>query len=351
MHTDWSVKVRRTIVAFGLLFLMLPLRPSGSKAQEVTKVGTTAAKFLSIQVGPRALGMGGAYVSIATDATAMYWNPSGIARLQGRQLYVSHSEWLADINFDYLALVLPLGNLGAAGLNLTAMTMPDMDITDELNPEGTGLSFSASSFAVGLSYARNLTDRFSIGANVKYIVENIWNSQAQGMAVDIGTLFDTPLKGLRLGASISNFGTKMRIQGDDLLVQKDIDENIAGNNETINAFLATDKFDLPLLLRIGVSWDVQLGENNRLTLAVDGAHPNDNTEYISLGGEYALFGEMIFLRAGYRALYLRDSDEQFTLGAGIDYDIIRGYNLAVDYAFEQFDRLSNVHKFSVAIRF
>ncbi len=343
--------VRRTFLPLGVLLMAVILRAAPSAAQEVTKVGTTAAKFLSIQVGPRALGMGGAYVSIATDATAMYWNPSGIARLDNRQLYVSHSQWLAGISFDYLALVMPLGNLGAAGINLTAMTMPDMEITNELNPEGTGLTFSAESFAVGFAYARNLTDRFSIGANVKYIVENIWNSSAKGIAVDIGTLFNTPFKGIRLGASISNFGSKMHIQGEDLLVQKDIDENISGNNETVNAFLATDKFDLPLLLRIGISYDLRINGSNRLTLAVDGAHPNDNTEYISIGGEYALFGEVVFLRAGYRALYLRDSEERLTLGAGVNYDLVRGYNIALDYAFEQFDRLSNVHKFSLAIKF
>jgi hypothetical protein len=343
--------VRQRIVLSGLVVLALLLRPPSTVAQEVTKVGTTAAKFLSIQVGPRALGMGGAYVSVATDATAMYWNPAGIARLENREFYVSHSEWLADLSFDYLGLVLPLGDLGAVGLNFTALTMPDMEITDELNPEGTGLTFSAGSFAVGLSFARNLTDRFSIGANVKYIVENIWNSSSKGIALDVGTLFNTPFKGIRLGASISNFGSKMRIQGEDLLVQKDIDESIAGNNETINAFLATDRFDLPLLLRIGISWDVLNTESSRLTLAVDGAHPNDNTEYLSIGGEYAMFGEVVFLRAGYRSIYLRDSEERFTVGAGINYDFVRGYNVALNYAFEQFDRLSNVHKFSVALQF
>lgn len=343
--------MKRAYLICRLIAFLSVLWAFTANGQEVTKVGTTAAKFLSIPVGPRALGMGGAFVSLADDATAMYWNPGGLAKLSQKEIFLMHSRWLADINFDFIALALPIGEGGVAGINVTALTLDEMEVTTEEFPEGTSETFSASSFAAGISYAHNLTDRFSIGANIKYITEKISVSSASSIAIDIGTLFTTPFAGIRLGASISNFGAKMQISGDDLLVQQDIAPRISGNNPNVNAFLGTGKFDLPLLLRIGVSWDAMKNENSRLTLAVDGAHPNDNTEFVNAGGEWALLGEKIFLRAGYKSAFLKDSEEQLTVGGGLHYDIIRGYNVSLDYAFEQFEHLDNVHKFALSLKF
>ncbi|MEE9168846.1 MAG: PorV/PorQ family protein [bacterium] len=332
------------------LIAFISLCSSIANGQDITKVGTTAAKFLNIPVGARALGMGGAFVSIADDATSMYWNPGGMARLTNNEFFVMHSEWLADISFDFVAFVLPIGQ-GAAGINLTAMTMGEFDVTTEEFPEGTGETFSASSYAVGFTYAHNLTSDFSIGANFKYITEKISNSSANSIAVDIGTLFKTPFAGIRLGASISNFGEKMQISGDDLLVQKDIEPQISGNNPNVNAFLATEKFDLPLLLRIGISWEAINNETNRLTLAIDGAHPNDNEEFINVGGELGLFSETIFIRGGYKSIFLENQEEKFAFGGGFQYKVATGLNMAANYAFEQFEHFDNVHKFSFTLQF
>lgn len=342
--------MNRLLHRLGKIALALVLGCGSLAAQEVTKVGTTAAKFLSIPVGSRALGMGGAFVSLANDASAMYWNPGGLARLQSNELFVQHSEWLAGIHFDYIALALPFLD-GVAGINLTAMTMDEFEVLTEEFPDGTGETFNASSYAIGVTYARNLTDRFSIGANVKWITEKIGNTSAGSIAIDVGTLFTTPFAGIRLGASISNFGNKMQMRGDDLLIQNDINPQFAGNNPNINAFLATEKFDLPLLLRIGISWDALLNENNRLTMAIDGAHPNDNSEYVNVGFEYALFKEVIFLRGGYKTLFLNDREEKFALGGGFHYQFARGIDIALDYAFEQFEHLDSVHKFSFGLHF
>ncbi len=321
------------------------------QSQEVTKIGTTAAKVLSIPVGSRALGMGGAFVSVADDATAMYWNPSGIARLNTNEFVFMHSNWLADIRFDYVGLVIPLGNIGSFGLNVSAMTMDEMDITTEYEPEGTGETFSAGSFVVGFTYARNLTDNFSIGATGKYISETIWNCTASGLAVDIGTLFNTPFYGIRLGASISNFGQKMQIMGDDLLVQKDIDGSIAGNNESVNAYLGTDKFDLPLMMRIGVSRDFINTEYSRLVLGIDGLHPNDNTESVNFGVEYSTFHNIVAFRGGIKSLGMKDREEKYAIGMGVNYFLSGGKRIKIDYTFEQFVHLKNIHQFTLGVKF
>jgi len=317
-------------------------------AQLVTKVGTTAAKFLSIPVGARALGMGGAFVALADDPSALYWNPAGAARMYQSEVLFSHMNWIADVNFNYAAIVLPLEGAGTAGINFTSLTMEEMERTTEAQPDGTGQFFSVGSFAVGVSYARNLTDWFSIGGTVKYVNEYIWNSKSKAFGFDLGTLFTTPFEGIKFGAAIANYGERLQMSGDDLLVQKDVSSN-AGNDPNVNADLRTDQYDLPLVVRIGLAYEPLSSEDQHLVLAVDAAHPNDNSESINLGGEYSLFQKMLSLRGGYRALGQRDSEEQFTLGGGLRYDFGNNLIVKVDYAYEKFGRLSNVQKFSVGL--
>src|SRR5437879_1705175 len=94
--------------------------------RNVSKAGTTAAAFLEIPVGARAIGMGGAFVGTANDVTSLYWNPAGAARLEHSEAAFSHTNWIADMNFDYAALSVPLENFGTFGLSFTSLTMPDM---------------------------------------------------------------------------------------------------------------------------------------------------------------------------------------------------------------------------------
>jgi long-subunit fatty acid transport protein len=341
------VKQAFRIAAFLLLAaVVLP----AAQAADVTKVGTTAAKFLSIPVGARALGMGGSFAGIADDATAMYWNSAGIARLQKTEAIFTHINWIADIRFNYGGVVLPAGELGTFGVNVTSLSMDEMERTTEEQPEGTGTTFSSGSFAIGVSYGRNLTDWFSIGTTIKYVNEHIWNSSATSIGIDVGTLFNTPFPGVRFGVGMFNFGPKLQMTGDDLLVQKDISAN-AGNNANVNANLSTEKFDMPLTLRLGICYEPIVDEDQRLLVSVDAIHPNDNTESVSLGAEYSLFKRIVSIRAGYKDLFRQSSEEQFTVGAGINYAF--GENLAIrlDYAFERFGRLKDIHQFGVSLLF
>jgi hypothetical protein len=329
--------------------VVLALHPA-VHGQGVSKTGTIAAKFLSIDVGARAVAMGGAFTSVSDDASAMFWNPAGIAGIHGTEFYTTYSRWLADIRYNYSGLVLPVGSLGTLGLNATFVTMDEMERTTIEEPDGTGETFEAGSMAVGLSFARALTDRFSIGFNGKVVRESIYHSQSQGLALDIGTLFRTQFHDLQIGMSISNFGTKMRMNGDDLLVQHDIDPVDAGNNGAISADLRTDAFDLPLIFRVGVSADLLKGfGRDHLILAVDALHPNDNTESLNAGCEYA-FREAIRLRAGYKSLFGRDNQQGLTLGGGLTVRIGGTARLCVDYAYQDFGVLNNTQRFSLGLR-
>lgn len=332
-----------------IFVLLLGVMLSLPVMSQVTKVGTTAAPFLKIPTGARSMGMGGAFVSLANDVTALYWNVSGIAQLDRSELSFTHSEWLQEINFDNFAAIMPLGSAGVMGVSITAMTMGEMEQTTELQPEGTGVLFDAGSYAANISFARQLTGNFMIGFTGKYIRESIWNSSASGIALDIGTLFVTPFNGMRLGMSINNFGTKMQISGDDLLIQHDPAPSISGNNGSISALYLTGKFDLPLVFRVGLSMEVLQDEQNRLTIAADALHPNDNAESMNVGAEYA-YNEMFFLRGGYQSLFLKDSEEGFTVGAGL-YAKTSGLTFKVDYAYQEFGLLDNVQMFTIRLSF
>ena len=336
-----------------LLFsvLLLSFLVSVSWGQNVTKVGTTAAPFLNIGVGSRAIAMGGAFVAIANDASGLYWNPGGVAIIGNNQAIFNHSEWLAGINFDFAGVVLNLGEMGNLGVSATVLSMGDMERTTELQPEGTGETFSAGSYAIGVTYGKMLTDRFSIGFTGKYIREHIMNSDANGVAIDIGTLYRTQWRNLMIGMSISNFGTKMHMTGQDLLIQHDIDPTRYGNNPNLNADLQTDSYDLPLMFRVGISYDaLQDFRNHSLILALDALHPSDNVESMNVGAEY-LFHNMVALRAGYKELFSRDSEQGLTFGAGFQRKIVGTLNLQVDYAYQSFGRLTSVNKFTVLLGF
>lgn len=320
-------------------------------AQQVTKTGTTAAKFLSIGIGPRANSMGGAFSAVSNDASAMYWNPAGIANINETQALVTYTKMFADINVNYIGLVLPLGSLGNLGLSVTSLNVGDMNVTTELYPEGTGEKFSAGSYAFGLTYARYITDNFAVGANVKYIRESIYNSFADGFAVDIGTIFKTPFYGIKFASSISNYGSKMQMGGTDLLVRHTADPTRLGSNNTLDANLATEQFELPLRLQIGVSRDFQFMDEHRFTIAIDAIHPNDNNQWVNLGGELSLFNNLISLRGGYKALFLKDTQEGLTFGAGIKYDGLKYFRIEVDYAYQQMKYLDNLHSFGVMLSF
>ncbi len=316
----------------------------------VSKKGTTAASFLSIGQGARALSMGGAFVAVADDPSSMYWNPAGITDINGTALVVDHTQWLADIQYNYLAGTLHLGDIGTLGVSFTASNIGEMRVTTVDNPEGNGETFSVSDIAFSVAYAIKLTDRFAIGFNPKFIYQKIWKMSASAMAIDIGVKYDTPFDGVILGMSISNFGTKMQMQGTSSSVLYDPDPSTTGNNGKIPANITTEDWALPLNFKVGVAYKAFSDETHKLTLAMAASHPNDNYESIDLGGEY-IFNDFLALRGGYKSLFLIDSQERFTLGVGVQQAVVGNFKFTFDYAYQDFGILKNAQKFSIGIIF
>jgi hypothetical protein len=340
----------KIIKIFSLLVLFTAVVAAQNFVSDVSKRGTTAAPFLSIGQGARALAMGGAFVAVADDQSAMYWNPAGIADLSGNRVIFDYTQWIADIKYNYVGATVNLGSIGVVGLNFTSSSIPEMNVTTVETPGGTGETFGVSDVAFGVSYALKLTDKFSIGFNPKLVYQKIWKMSASAIALDMGVKYVTPFKGITLGMSISNFGTKMQMGGASTPVLYDPDPLTSGNNGRIPADIRTGQWTLPLNFKVGIAYDVFSSNGNRLLLAVDASHPSDNYESLNVGGEYVI-SDFVFLRGGYKALFLKDSEERYTLGFGIKQALIGNTQLTVDYAYQDFQRLKNVQKFTLGVNF
>jgi hypothetical protein len=339
--------------AAGALAVLITLGTLAGHAQlfrSTAKVGTTAAQFLKIGVGARALGMGGAQAGVMGDASSIYWNPAALSRMEiSSEITFTHVNWLADIDYDFAGGVMTIGDLGTFGLSVISLRVPEELVRTVDFPEGDGRKWDANSLAFGLSYSRNLTDRFSVGVTGKYIHEGIWSENANGFAVDVGTLYVSEITGLTLGASISNFGTKMRLDGRDLYLNDDPDNAIGSGPNNIPAEYRTESFDLPLTFRIGLAYETPVYEDFRAIVAVDATHPNDNTEYVNSGLEVN-WSDVVFARVGYKSAFLRNSEEGLTWGLGVHYGIPNVATIKLDYGFADYGRLKNIQYFTLGLK-
>ncbi len=228
-------------------------------------------------------------------------------------------------------------------------------------PSDYGQKFDAGNISMGIAYAKKLTDRFSFGFQTKFIQESIWQMNAQGFAVDIGTLFITK-RDLRIGMSVSNFGGKLGMEGNNTLVDIDVDENIYGNNDRIDGNLGTAKWPLPLMFRFGISREFTFASNMKCLFAVDAIHPNNNPEYLNIGLEYSAM-DMVFLRVGkshtFYELSFQEEDQNIgigpeqglSFGAGVKYQIPRGPMINIDYVFTDFGIFNNIEGYSISFTF
>ena len=336
-----------------MLFLLIAFSVSDFAQfdRSTVKVGTTVAQFLKIGAGARAIGMGGAYTAVANDIYGVYWNPAGVANTPANgQAAFNHVNWLADISYDFAAASLNVEEVGTFFLTMISLGVPEDKVRTNEFPEGDGRMWDAKSLAIGVGFARKLTDKFSVGIHLKYIREGVWNTSASGMAIDIGTFYVTPFNDMVIGASISNFGTKMQLDGRDILFNYDPgnDPN-SGPNNVLSKY-EMGKYDLPLTFRLGLAMDVYKDRYFRATTALDATHPNDNTEYLNTGVEFA-YDEMFMFRLGYKSLLLRDSEQGLTIGGGLNYQITDQFGLMLNYGWADYGRLKNVQFFDLGITF
>ncbi|RJP80013.1 MAG: hypothetical protein C4524_04315 [Candidatus Zixiibacteriota bacterium] len=327
-----------------LLFLAIPALCWGQ-----AKVGTTGVQFLKVGVSARAMAMAEAYIGVADDAAALYYNPGGLLQLRQPDYVLTHIAYPAGLQFEYVGATWPVPTLNAAiGAQVTFLHTDKMDETTPEMPYGTGRTFTASDLAAGFTYAQRLTNKFSVGGTVKYVEERLADEKASGVAFDVGTFYNTGWNSVIIAMSITNFGPDM---------------------DFVNS-----PFPMPINFKFGGSIRALNTPDHTLLVALEGWHPNDNLEQFNLGLEYG-YAQTAFLRAGKKINgfkrhsweeYLEDNDKDpyveypvinedgglatdgLTVGAGLKINLPT-LSLRFDYAFTDVAKLGNMNFFTLGL--
>ncbi len=297
------------------------------------RVGITAADFLKIGVGGRANAMGESFAAVNNDAYALYYNPAGITEFDKTEVAFAHSIWFVGLQHDFFGAVYHLDEQNSIGVSIISLQSDDMPVTTELQPYGTGAYFKYGDLAFGATYARRMTDNFSFGVTVKYIDETLAQLTMGGVLVDFGTYYWTGLGTTRFAVSVSNFGGQLTPSGSVNLV----------DGTTVSSF---QSFSPPTIFRIGFAFEPYQDSTNKVTASAQLNHPADNSENISVGTEYS-YNSAFFLRAGYK---INVDEQSYSLGAGVKVDA-RFALIFFDYSFTPYERLGDVHRFSLNLRF
>lgn len=322
-------------------------------AQEINKAGTSAAQFLKIGTGAKEVSMAGATAALVDNVNSMFWNPAGLVNVNRITVGVNYTNWFADLKHNFFGIVFPISDDQTIGVSATVLSMGKMEITNELQPKGTGEFFEASDATVGITYSARLVEFFSFGGTIKYITQNIYNESASAIAIDLGTKLNTGFMGLKIGMSFTNFGSKLKLEGRDLQKTYDPNPNSASNTG-VKSNLETQQWELPLNFRVGIGWDIigpydAMNHSNmhRLKFAVDANHPNDAPENLAVGADYT-WNNLLSIRSGY---HINDDVRKLVMGFGIIWQIPNSVKFEIDYAYQNLVKLGDVHTFGIQIGF
>lgn len=278
--------------------------------------GAAAADFLNIGVGARATALGGAFTSVADDATASYWNPAGLTSVETIQLAFSHFAWYQDITYEYLAAAYPASNRFAFAVSASYLSYGTIEGYD-INDEPTGPLSSVYDMAVGISAGYSATENLSVGLTSKYIILSLAEVSASAVAADIGINYHR--NNLNAGLSLVNLGQKLKFN--------DSEDN------------------LPLAIRAGVS-GYPFSSSILTTFELENQFYGDFS--IKNGIEYN-YESRYFVRTGYAfhpGQSGREFGQSFSLGVGALLGPAR-----FDYTFSPQEKYSSesIHRFAVLL--
>lgn len=338
--------MRKISFTMVLIMLIVQVVLIDTVAQDNQKLAQTGLKFLSVSLDPRASGMGDAVTSVFAKSSAMLYNPSIMAEMEGvADFSFGTTRWIADINYIYGTGAVNLfdGDLGVIGVSLVAVDYGDF-IGTVVAPNDNGYlevgTFKPTSLAIGFGYAKRLSEKFSVGGNIKYVRQDLGtavvgfdetgnrkveDNSVNAMAFDFGILYHTGFKSLDFGMSVRNFSTEIEYKEED--------------------------FQLPLIFKIGLSINafdlIDIDRNmHSFLVAVDASHPRDFSEQVSFGAEY-MFMNTFAIRGGYT---FPVDEQEFSAGVGFRQSV-SDLKFAIDYSYTPFGIFDNVHRVSINLAY
>lgn len=301
-------------------------------AGDVSRKGTTGADELLIPVGARGIATGGAFLASLTGLESIYYNPAGLDLTHGTEAMFSYMTYIADINVSYFAISTSFGDFGSFALSFKSLDFGNIPVTTVDHPDGTGQTYSPGFLTSTLSYSKVITDRISVGTNLKIISESIENTSAVGVGLDMGVQYRFNDR-LSMGATIKNVGTNMQYTGSDLQTTTNIPGALQGSSGG-SYQVVTEPFQLPSYFEMSLAYNYNFNEQNNMMLGATYSVNNSYEDVAHFGLEYG-FMNMFFLRAGYNLLAQNTSQSiyGFTAGAGVQYQTSNKIGLSFDYAY------------------
>ena len=283
----------------------------------LSAAGVTALDFMRINVGARPVGMGEAFVAVADETNAMYWNPAGLGFMESTELQGMYSSWIGDVSYGYLGFATPT-KAGTFGLGVQYVTTPD---TPKLSNGQQIGEFSYHDIAVTLPYAKKISENFALGLNLKAIDSVISDNRLSVFTGDVGALYKSSINGLSFGLSGQNIFGKA---GNDLL---------------------------PMTIRIGSAYAMPLfRDTSDFLISTEFGREDKNSDYYAIGLEN-WWSNVIAVRCGYKCYtderQSSSLDSMARLRAGFT---IRMKYLELDYAIAPFDSLGDTHRISLTYR-
>lgn len=313
------MKIKLSIVL--VMLLSGALRAQYDYGFDFAKTGSAGLQFLKIGVGARESAMGEAVTAAVKDVNAVFWNPAGLAYVTNYQASFSHNNWLVDSRQISAAVAVPFESFSIA-LSAVSFSINEFEETTVTNPEGTGRMVNAGDVMIGISAARMFTDHLSIGGQIKYVHEKLDDYSIDNVLFDIGALYYTGFRNLRLGFALQHFGPDMK--------------------------MVDHEFRTPLLFRLNATDEVFDLQDMSLTAALELVHSTDNVEIVNVGTELKLY-DYFFLRGGYR---FNTDEGKISFGFGVISPQVTGVYLKVDYSFVKSEIVfEDIHRFTVGISF
>lgn len=324
---------------------------TNTTAENFNNTGASGAGFQKIWVGARSAAMAGGFSALADDISALYWNPAGIARLQGISAMATYTRWHSGITHNFVGAVLPISERYRMGFSLTVLdygSLRSASLTPGAsNRDANAGTFNANDLSLGVSIAGALTDRFAFGATVKYLRNAILDLSADGLAFDAGSLYQTDFYKMKISLALTNLGSERNFQGNSLSILAR-NEQLNTTAQLLDARLVTSDFPLPLSFRIGIGTDIFQGEDpdQKLNVGLDFSANSDGPERYNLGGEY-IWNDIVAFRAGYAF-----NHDQMGLGVGAGFKYKSEDFLGqIDYGFNMTKDLGDIHVISIAANF
>ncbi|MBN2009436.1 PorV/PorQ family protein [candidate division KSB1 bacterium] len=332
-------------LTLSIIFILLLFEKSFS----FEKVGTTSFQFLKVMTSARGCALGEAFSAATNHSDAIFFNPAALTRIRNFDVSVDYLDYFLDLSHYAVAAAYTVQNLGTFGFHAIVTDVGEIKVTtvdalgfvDGVYLGYTGETIKPGSQVFGLSFARELTDKFSFGITAKYAREDLSVKSADNFMFDAGLTYDTGFKSLILAASVRHFGPEVKFYDKVNLPRYD-----ASTDSTYYRRYTGKSYPLPQTFNIGIAFypvsnaqgSLLHSDNQTLLLAIDMVQPRDYDQQYNLGLEYG-FNKILFLRGGYKVNY---DEESFSAGFGLAINKYR-----IDYSYSDFgDYLDSLHRFS-----